>query len=572
MEKIMSRKYKKILLTIILAVVMFLCWASSIKDGVMIMEEVAAENIYGEFVAPFEEVRYVVACNNDLNYMGDTDIENIYISIMILDEYGDIVYSSEAFDVSMHTNGYRSTYSTPIMTEGTAELVAGHNYRIVYTATLPSGENLDNLSFVLYGNYVNIDNVSITLMFLLFAAVCIMIWSDNVGIKKWILVWALLISVSFVFVPLLQPDDEMDAFADVYATSSVVMGRAIADDNGYVIIDESGVRNNGWITHGQSLARFWADKSYGDNKDVSTISSLYKVSKTIITPEQIPALVGVALARLLNLRFSYIYALGWGMQMIAFISIILTALYILKRKTGDEGLSSVTASLIIVPSMLLGSMSYTGIGIVIALCLLFCSLIYNDGQELAIKDLVALVIVLCIVVFAEPALIVFTYFLYKRAYRKMIFVPVLISFAIGICNAGFINLDISRLLKTFYNSFDTWIQDMSVYHYHSTAGMVAMVFTILLLAMMVFGNNCQKNWNYRIRIGLFIIGSLILLVTDAYVAEGTCGEKWIPLYMILFSSMGVQNNKRHAEWNVLTIQKLLVLCSCIMMFLRYNKM
>ncbi len=568
----MSQKYKKILLTIILAVVMFLCWASSIKDEVIIMEEVAAENIYGEFVAPFEEVRYVVACNNDVKYMGDTDIENIYISIMILDEFGDIIYSSEAFDVSMHTNGYRSTYSTPIMTEGTAELVAGHNYRIVYTATLPSGENLDNLSFVLYGNYVNIDNVSITLMVLLFAAVCIMIWSDNVGIKKWILVWALLISVSFVFVPLLQPDDEMDAFADIYATSSAILGRPIADDNGYVIIDESGIRNNGWITHGQSLARFWADKSYGDNKDVSTISSLYKVSKTIITPEQIPAFIGVTLARLLNLHFSYIYALGWMMQVIAFISITLTALYILKRKTGDERLSSVVASLMIVPSILLGSMSYTGIGIVVALCLLFCSLIYNDRQELSIKNRLALVIVLCIIVFAEPALIVFSYFLYKRANCKIVFVPILISFVMGIGNTGFINLDISRLFKTFCYSFDTWIQDMSVYHYHSTEGKVAMVFTILLLIAILFFNNCQKNWNFRIRIGLFIIGSLILMMTDTYVAEGTCGEKWIPLYMILFGSMGIKNNKGYSKWNVLKIQKILVLCSCIILFLRYNNM
>lgn len=571
MIKMLNSQFKRVLISIIVATIFFLCWRTGLKDRINVMEEIAVENSEGEFIATFDTVHYIVACNNDVKYEKVSDLGMINISIQIIDENANVVYYSKADNISIHTNGYTSIESGPIMTEEAANLRSGHVYKMVYSATLSSGEKLDNISFILYGAYRSTNKISFLLMTLLFLAVCIAIWSDNIDLKKSVILWLILISVSIVFIPLLQSKDELNAFSDVYATSSLILGRSAVDDNGYIIIEESGIRNNGWLSYSHPLFRFWTDRSYGDSGNESKISSLYMVSKWIINPSQIPALIGVTIARALKMHYSYIYICGWLMQLIVFISIILYVQFEIKMRVCDEnGQSIVVMTLILIPSMLLGALSYTGFGIVVALSFLFATLIYNDGMELSFYNKIAATIVLFIIIFCEPALVIYSYFLYKQIKRKLVFVPIASIFFIGIWNTTSVIVPNASAIKTFYCNIDNWIQQMSVYHYNTTDGMVITVFNITLLIILMIGRNCRVEWNYRIRVILFLISSIILIVTDSNVSEGICGEKWIPIYLVLFCSMGNKNNAFSITQSMKTMQKLVLLCSCIVIFMRYR--
>ncbi len=361
---------KKIIIYLILLIMLFIWWRVEYKDTVTGFYEQAVEAGENAFTASISDVRYIVMTNNDISLKDRLDTEEVSVAITIWSDDGEY-YEADSNPLSIHTNGYTSTEST-VFDNLPFSLTEGKEYNIAYSAKLSDGTSVDQLSFLLYSDYRSIDRYSIILMIIIAIIFALMIFTPLKFEYRFALVWLLMLRLVMIVMPGLLTDRgydsklaacEREAFANSYSLSAGILGKDKADEQGYVYIEESGIRNLGYTTYRVPLIRFWLDNSYGNYRSEGNVSSLFKTDNGLHILS-LPSAVALTVLRTAKAGYKGIIIGGWLINaLITFILAFISMKIAPKHKR-------IVGLVMCLPSSLMIAMSYTGMGIILGVFLL----------------------------------------------------------------------------------------------------------------------------------------------------------------------------------------------------------
>ena len=190
---------------------------------------------------------------------------------------------------------------------------------------------------------------------------------------------------------------ERTAFAEAYAASNLLLGREAADADGYVYIEESGIRNMGYLSYAVPLHRFWSDMSSGNQREEGKISSLYRMDRTGAGqggPSVLSYLDGAVIALLRRRKAPYqliylsgklLHALLCGLLFLVFLSVWETGKARREKAVSlwrtDSLAYEFLPVLFLLPSMLQGGLSYRWRSVLIAAWLTAALFLWNKAKK-----------------------------------------------------------------------------------------------------------------------------------------------------------------------------------------------
>ncbi|WP_027203403.1 hypothetical protein [Butyrivibrio fibrisolvens] len=366
---------KKIVVFAILFIMLLIWWRVEYKDSVTGFYEQAVEAGEQTFSASISDVRFIVMTNNDPALKDRLDTEDVSVGITIWSDDGEY-YDAVSQPLSIHTNGYTSTENTSFE-DLPFNLKVGKQYNIAYSAQLQDGTPVDQLSFLLYSDSRSIDVYSFVLILMIALVFALMIFTPWKFEVRFSLVWALMLVLVMIIMPGLMTDRGSDsaladservAFANSYAMSNRILGSEKTDDEGYVYIKESGIRNIGYTTYRDPLIRFWLDDNYGNFRSEGQVSYLFKTDDGLHLLS-IPSALVVTALRAVSAGYKWIIIGGWLIGAIITLGLALIAMRIAPEHKRFIGF------LMCLPSTFMMAMSYSGIGILIGIGLVIFALI-----------------------------------------------------------------------------------------------------------------------------------------------------------------------------------------------------
>lgn len=491
MSKIMK---KKIVVFAILFIMLLIWWRVEYKDSVTGFYEQAVEAGEQTFTASISDVRFIVMTNNDPVLKNRLDTEDVSVGITIWSDDGEY-YDAVSQPLSIHTNGYTSTENTRFE-DLPFNLTVGKQYNIAYSAQLQDGTPVDQLSFLLYGDNRSVDLYSFVLILMIALVFALMIFTPWKFEVRFSLVWALMLVLAMVIMPGLMTDrgsdsaladSERSAFATSYAMSNGILGSEKTDDEGYVYIKESGIRNIGYNIYGVPLIRFWLDDSYGNCRSEGQVSYLFKTDDGLHLLSVPSALVVTAL-RAVSAGYKWIIICGWLIGAIITFVLALIAMRIAPDHKRFIGL------IMCLPSTLMMAMSYSGMGILIGLGLvifaLFSKKLEPDHSKMASWILVAF--------FAVWALI------YTFAHWNLSSIHTFVGAVLGL-----------------FTSFDNWLFTIAAYDNESLYDVSVLPAYLMLICLCLMSPLCSKwtgNMSERMKkvIEAVLIGLSCLMILIRY--------------------------------------------------------
>lgn len=365
------------ILTISLILVMGLIWRTEFKSLHTGYDEILIDvgNTDGFFIPEFDQIRNIVICAEN-SKVTETDITHIDIEIRVFDEScTDLLYLLQAYDQSVHINGFTSTESTSF--EGLPMVLEkGQKYYFDYTATDDNGDLIpEELSFLLYGDSKSTNYLSAIYIFLLTLSLLYLIWNVNLSYKVFVVIWTLLMLTSLFFMPVTLSNDSNEKvyLADCYKQSNEILGFETADSENNTYIKEFGIRNMGFVSYSVPVYRFWMDSKYGNSISDNKTSNLFKNHNHTFNILQIPAVFLVSVARRMHLSYRLVLLSGWFINAFIAASIAFVAL----RSVKSDSIRTLLAIVLLLPSTMTGFYSYSCKGIVLSLCMLVLCLIVN---------------------------------------------------------------------------------------------------------------------------------------------------------------------------------------------------
>lgn len=389
-----KKKFKKCLLVLLASGFLGCYWLLfiAVQKG---FDEVVVEDGKTSFTAAFADVSYIIPANNDVSLTELLDENDAGVTIEILNSEGQRVGTAQFSDSLIHTNGYNSTEN--ISESGLPlRLNPGETYEIRYEGSC-AGQKLTHLSFVLYGNDFRMWWQS-GAVFLCAAAAAAGVWlvlrhgreEKGPGV---IFVW---IGIAGLFLLSAPKMEEMpanrNAFASAYALSNSMMGRPQADENGYVYIDESGLRNMGYTSYSVPMNRFWTDWDYGNLRENGKISSLYRLrsesGEELLSSVLAPVdAVMITAARLARAPWQMVYLSGILLHAaLALIFYMLTCRLVSGRQKECGTMDQIGQSrefsriplMMLLPSMMQSTMSYLPWGVLAAVLIYVFTLAFSS--------------------------------------------------------------------------------------------------------------------------------------------------------------------------------------------------
>jgi hypothetical protein len=339
-------------------------------------EEMIIEAGQESFTATLTQITAVIPCNNDVSLKELLDENGSDVSIVICDESGDTAAEIAVVGGEIHTNGYNSTEN--LQADGASfTLEKGKTYTLRYEASC--GEvSLTDLSFVLYGEEHKLPVLSAVVWGLL---LCILVIVKCCGCSAggYRLLWLALSAVFLISAPKMnEKESERRAFAEAYAASNVILGQEAADADGYVYVEESGIRNMGYLSYSVPLHRFWSDWRSGNGRETGRVSSLYQL-ETSSSAMQGSALsyingAAIALMRVLKAPYQLVYLSGKLLHMLIVFLLFSLFLSIWKRERAAAEQMGMTfyeflPIFFLLPSMLQSSQSYHWGGVSVSVVL-----------------------------------------------------------------------------------------------------------------------------------------------------------------------------------------------------------
>ena len=349
-------------------------------------EEIIVESGQTSFTATMSEVAAVIPCNNDTSLQEMLDSNGSDVRVIIQNEAGDTVTEVSAMDADIHTNGYNSTEN--LQMEGTCfSLEKGQTYTLQYEARCGDTE-LTDLSFVLYGEEHKLPVLLAAVLGLLICVIVI-VRVCRCTVKGYRLLWLALAAVFLVSMPKTnEKSSERTAFANAYAASNLLLGQDAVDVNGYVYIEESGIRNMGYLSYSVPLHRFWSDWKSGNERETGKVSSLYQVRSGTAQPG--PSVLSyidggmIALARICRAPYQIVYLSGKLLHMLLCFLLFCGFLSAWEKgmAAGNDSYAGyeLLPALFLLPSMLQSAQSYSWCCIVISAVLLFVTICVGSGR------------------------------------------------------------------------------------------------------------------------------------------------------------------------------------------------
>ena len=347
-------------------------------------ESIIIENGETSFTAEFETVQFVAAANMNPDDAEKLDDYAIALTIEIQDENGDIVAYLEIDDVSIYSDGFASIESFQM--EGCPfELEPGKTYTVQYWA-YSTYTLFEDLAIILYGGENGMVEEAIVLglmAVILMAGLWLVEEKDHpVG---YVVIYLAVAGMLMLSMPSFNADEEeRTAFANAYAASSSMLGRETADEEGYIYIEESGIRLMGNTTDTQTLHRFWTDWSDGNAREEGVIGTSYQKSEGILAPFLLLDAMAIALMRWLNAPYQFVYLSGILVNFAFGFAVFLVVLRILRRKRNRlnrDPFSLLIIFMFLMPSMQQEIMSYHGIGIYLAVIVALMLVLWEKIPE-----------------------------------------------------------------------------------------------------------------------------------------------------------------------------------------------
>ena len=427
-----------------------------------VCDTLVIENGETTFTATFEELGSIVPSNTDQSLKELLEENYILITVEIEDGNGTRVGYYDSSKLWIGTDVYASTGA--IAPDGdVVELTKDETYTITYWAYL-NNTQIESLSFALYRETGQLLQEAFALS-LLTILLLVMMWLTEQPDRVWkgvrdgitetaraakgseadsvqnagdresgsdrirgamreaacragrlpavyVVIFMCVAGIFLISSPYLnQTEEERTAFSDAYALSNSILGKEAADENGYVYIEESGIRAMADMEDAQSLHHFWTNWEAGNERESSATSVWYQTSGGIVSPITLLDALAIAAARMLKLPYQMVYLSGKLVNLAIGFGIFIAILFLFpggrgKHVASDNDAGRVTYSdpsslfvlgMFLLPSMMRTLLSYQGYGVLAAICILVVLLTVRHAQYRKIVYRIALGIfaVLC---------------------------------------------------------------------------------------------------------------------------------------------------------------------------------
>ena len=358
--------------------------------------EIIIEDGQNSFEAAFAHVTAVVPANNNAALKELLDEKPSDICVQIRSAAGEPAAEIFISGADIHTNGYTSTEN--LQEEGGSfDLIPGERYTLEYTGVC-DGTGLENLSFVLYADRQKLLWASGVLLFiavLLAFAFARGLSGGKSNIHSFLLIYLAIALLFGISSPKMNEETaERTAFANAYAVSSRILGREAEDDEGYVYVEESGIRNMGYLSYSVPLNRFWTDWANGNLRESGKISSLYRTDGRM-NALTIPDALMIAAARKAGASYQAVYLSGKVLNALLGFLLFALCLCVLSGRKQELLLFSM---FFLSPAMMQGLQSYQSYGLLAAAAFLLevaCLRTCRVSVEYVVIDLLSAGGILC---------------------------------------------------------------------------------------------------------------------------------------------------------------------------------
>jgi|GEM_PF-1661619 len=582
---------KKIVISLLILLICLLWWRTVFYGQKSGFKEIAVADGQTSFTADFDTISSIVVSNNDRKLMNRTEHEPASVGVTITDASGNTVAVCNTDTINIHTNGYTSTESSNFAGMP-VKLQSGQTYNFQYQAVLQDGTRLENLSFLLYGDHTGSGKWSMLIILLAAAAIVQACLGKKYTIRGYMLLWLTLLMMTCSMMPTLQADDECSAFADAYGYSSMILNQTPADSEGYIQLDQSGIVNSAYTSYSIPLLRFWTDWQYGNQISREQTSYLYRKGSEPLTPVLIPEILAVTAARQLELPYQMVWILGWLINIVV-VGVLTGITYRLLHN--NRNLQFLMMLICLLPSMLIATMSFTGMGIQLSLCMLFISLGWKYYEEKRPQFVILAGSVLLLIIWTQhsygvlllPLLLTICETraeqdsIRKRTEWILFLIALVLLIALFAVRAGMI-------LNTIMVRTDDLLKQIIAYHYFSSEDMIIVIYTAMAVMIETFvllnRNNTAENASARKRDILLrtvtLLTGFVMLLTSVPIepdqtapwgiANGLYGEQLIPFVFLLLPYRWKQTDSITAQKKNRLIA-IMTICACIITVIRLGR-
>ena len=332
------------------------------------------------FTAPFPRFYFISCCNEDAALRDALDAEPAHLEMTVTDDDGSLIYEGETDSVKVHTNGF-TNIDNNYMTGMPVELTVGETYHFSYVCTASDGSAVTDLSFLIYGDASSVHALTFFWYVLAFVVFAVLVWfagRKELPLPAFAICLACLLTLTVFYLPAANTDASNGDYANVYAMSGRLLGRPVADGNGYAYIEEDAIRNDGYSTFGEPYWRFFADcpeRIFARTEGLSSVN--YPVHLRSFSLLQVPAVLGVALMRAVSAPYQLVRLAPALVNGLIFLVLMLAADHLL----GDrKKIRTFFRLFCLLPSVTFSALSASGYGIF--LCLLaLAGTLYLTGQR-----------------------------------------------------------------------------------------------------------------------------------------------------------------------------------------------
>ncbi|MCI2048246.1 MAG: hypothetical protein LKJ76_00820 [Lachnospiraceae bacterium] len=376
----------------ILLTVFVLLWFGRAWKGGTGYAVTAVETEDRTFTATFDTLYRISVCSGDVSLYGQNRTADL--TVVIRDSGGKPCGTLQSSGAAIHADGYSDPDQTGFR-GFPVQLEAGGQYTLECTVTDDSGIDAGELTFLLYGRQADRSAAGRALMAaaaLLLLGCMFFMYREAPGRSGadgyrtaavlFTPVFFLLLLLYLPSVPMFTAPQERSAFAQEYALSNAFTGRPVSDTDGLVYVDESGIRFNDSFSYGLPLDRFWFSGG-GSVRMPDRVSALYSLLTGTDPVTDLLCVPGALLLSLLRLLKAPYQAMMLSVRILHAVLTWMIACFAIRTclKAGRPRAAMFAEGMFLLPSVMTGALSYTGSGILLALCTLYAACCLQAVQQ-----------------------------------------------------------------------------------------------------------------------------------------------------------------------------------------------
>lgn len=404
-----------------------------------VRNELYIENVNedGDFCSSSNEIFGIGITNLDKRFYQELNNIPISFEISIKDACGKQIWNGITQDRFIESNDY-VLFEQSDLVDGYSfpdNLESGSNYSISCRVMNENQKEIKDFSLVIYGNQIYYSSTQYLIICVLLIIILIAIFMQyNNGFQtkkanRWTIgIIVTLCLISFIQMPTFTINGEEEDFAQSYALSNVLLGREETDEDGYVYLDESGIRDIGGFGK-QNSYRFSIEIDGKNTIGKDNISSLYIKKCSSGLGYLLPA-IGISIARLCGLSFQAIIIMGRMMNLLLFILAIFIAARVFERKFHS------LIPLLLLPCVISISSSYSVFSELTSLSIIAGTLLFQSNGGKSSRSALLLIGLNIIMIMIYPAYMFLTvlnlFSILNKRNKKEVIIGIFINLIVGI--------------------------------------------------------------------------------------------------------------------------------------------